>query len=53
MEGMDMHKSTEFSVFKEWYICTLQEKISSKDATILVLARLFGQKTAQAAKGLG
>jgi hypothetical protein len=53
LERKDMHKSTEFSVFREWYICTLQEKISRKDATILVPARLFGQKTAQAAKGLG
>ncbi|MGD6854510.1 hypothetical protein [Bacillus infantis] len=48
-----MHKSTEFSVYKEWYICTLQEKISSIYATILVPAGLFGQKTAQAAKGPG
>lgn len=39
-----MHKSTEFSAYSEWYICTLQEKISSKDATILVLTRFLGRK---------
>ncbi|EAR63453.1 LexA repressor [Bacillus sp. NRRL B-14911] len=43
-ERKDMHKSTEFSAHSEWYICTLQEKVSSKDATILVLARFLGRK---------